>query len=124
MKIRLTAFLLCFLMLLSGCGKKENIRIKLFDRTLCQRADKIVIFIQLAAENDGGAGVLRSIDGVPLAAAVGVETLVVEHGAGQLIEGDALEEAGGDDAVSIHIRPGHGNGLAADADNLGKRHIW
>ena len=87
------------------------------DKLGLDRIDRNILITMIQKFSGGPVGLDT------LAAAIGVETLVIEHGAGQFIEGDALEEAGGDDAVSIHIRPGYGNGLAADADNLGKRHV-
>ena len=76
-----------------------------------------------ATEYDSGSGVLRGVDRVAFAAAVGVESLVVEHGAGQFIEGHALEEARGDDAVGVHIGTGYGHGLAGDGDDFVEGHV-
>lgn len=78
-----------------------------------------------ARKNDRGAVELAIVERVVGdLASLGVILNVVEHPFRKVIEGDALHEASGDDAIGVDIVAEDGNSGASDLGNNRKRHVW
>ena len=75
-----------------------------------------------AAQNDGSPFEAGIVHRVGFGLSVFVEAFVPEHDSRQFVKRDAFKEAGGDDAVRVHVRSRNGNAGAGDGGELGQRH--